>query len=357
MENGIPGSELTTANSIASTDYVLGLVDEGNGPRTRKIPRSLLGGVQGPTGATGATGATGPAGPAGPAGADGGQLLVGNGWAIDDFESYDEGAISVLDGGAGWAENGEVASGSIVTRTLRSGVTQKRLRIAPGGDGGGFKRKFSFKNDWGQLGIMILFRVEGASANILSSVVEFSVGCVNTDGNVLYDGGATNMIGFSDDGAPWTYVAGTEINRFSQSVGHQFITEQSGSRTNRGTGSGSDGRRYALSEAGLSAAFLHIARPPVYQSPGTTQTYSTSLRTTPSTYIEYTLPKSKMSNFLAFDSAAFNSELSYCGGNAVTASFSFATPETPGVLDGVHVHWNTPGYNLEIAGVAIKQIL
>jgi hypothetical protein len=320
-------------------------------------PQGLPGnpGADGPTGPTGAAGASGPTGPTGANGANSSDEWVHpDGLSLDLFEEYDPGAIVAPSGGFGWDAAGVVSGGTIVQRNIANSRTERRLSLTSGE----FARKLYVGSDWHRLRIALLLRCNGASTFTADGFIGLCSGTANPFG-----GTTDNAIGVYFDPAnvnSWAFVNGTTTDFFAQSVSTQFVTKRgAGAPVNQGSGSGSDGRRFASTEALRTILFLEVARP-VAATPATPVNFSWGMRSTNVTQAEFALSKRAILHAL-LDSANNGSvasddtivTLSGSASGTVTNTISF--DESTGGLDTLNIRWDG-AHPLEICGMGVMKV-
>jgi collagen triple helix repeat protein len=320
-------------------------------------PQGLPGadGVPGPTGPTGANGATGATGPTGAQGADSSDEWVHpDGLSVDLFEEYSPGVIVAPNGGFGWDSAGVVSGGTIVQRNIANGRTERRLSLSSGE----FARKLYVGSDWHRLRIALLLRCNGASTFTANGFIGLCSGTTNPFG-----GNTDNAIGIYFDPAnvnSWAFVNGTTVNYFAQSISTRFVTKRGvGAPVDQGGGAGSDGRRFASTEALRTMLFLEVERP-VFATSATSVSYSWGMRSTNATQAEFAL--SKRSLFHSILDSANNSSLALddtivtlTGSGSTTVTNSFNDDESTGAFDTLNIRWDG-AHPLEICGMAVHKI-
>jgi len=320
-------------------------------------PQGLPGaaGATGPTGAQGASGAPGPTGATGAQGADSSDEWVHpDGFSVDLFEEYPQGAIVAPNGGFGWDTAGVVSGGTIVQRNIANGRTEKRLSL----NNGEFARKLYIGSDWHRLRIALLLRVNGATTFTANGFIGLCSGTANPFG-----GNTDNAIGAYFDPASvgsWVFTNGVTKDFFAQSVSTRFVTKRGvGAPVDHGVGAGSDGRRFASTEALRTMFFLEVARP-VFATSATSVAYSWGMRSTNATNAEFSLSKRSLFD-VALDSAN-NSGLAQddtivtvTGSGSTTVAASFNDDESTGAFDTLNIRWDGT-HPLEICGMAVHKI-
>jgi len=319
-------------------------------------PQGLPGvGAEGPTGPTGAAGGTGPTGPTGANGADSSDEWVHpDGLSVDLFEEYAPGAIVAPNGGFGWDTAGVVSGGTIVQRNIANGRTERRLSLSSGE----FARKLYIGSDWHRIRIALLLRVNGASTFTANGFIGLCSGTTNPFG-----GTTDNAIGIYFDPSAvnsWVLTNGTTVDYFAQSVSTRFVTKRgAGAPVDHGIGAGSDGRRFASTEALRTMLFLEVARP-VFASSISSVSYSWGMRSTDATNAEFSLSKRSLFD-VAMDSAN-NSSLAQddtvvtvTGSGSTTVAAAFNDDESTGVFDTLNIRWDGT-HPLEICGMAVHKI-
>ena len=312
-------------------------------------------GATGPTGPTGASGGAGPTGPTGPQGADSSDEWVHpDGFALDLFEEYAPGVITGPAGGFGWDTTGVVSGGTIVQRNIANGRTERRLSLSSGE----FARKLYWGGDWHRMRVAVLLRCNGASTFTASGFVGLCSGTANPFG-----GTTDNAIGVYFDPVnvnSWVFTNGTTTDFFAQSVGTRFVTKRgAGAPTDHGGGAGSDGRRFASTEALRTLLFLEFRRP-VFASSVSSVNYEIGMRSTNATQAEFALSKRVL-----FDCAlepANNSTLAQddnlvttTGSGATTVQNNFNFDVSTGDFDTLNIRWDG-AHPLEICGLAVHKI-
>lgn len=342
-----PGSEVPYITKKIAPDKLGAIGPAG--------PQGLPGtdGATGPTGPTGAQGGVGPTGPTGAQGANSSDEWVHpDGLSLDLFDEYDPGAIVAPYGGFGWDSNGVVSGGTIVQRNIANGRTERRLSLSSGE----FARKLYVGSDWHRLRIAVLLRVNGSSSFTANGFIGLCSGTTNPFG-----GTTDNAMGIYFDPVTvnsWAFTNGTATDYFAQSVSTRFVTKRgAGSPTDQGGGSGSDGRRFASTEALRTILFLEVSRP-VFATPATAVDYSWGMRSTNATQAEFSLSKRALLHSI-MDSAN-NSSLAQddtivtlTGASTVTNTINF--DESTGGFDTLNIRWDG-AHPLEICGLAVHKV-
>lgn len=137
--------------------------------------------------------------------------------AIDLFNDYPVGPITVADRGWGWASPGRITNGAIVTRNMSGGRTENRLSLS----GGQYGRTWNWGGDWQGMMFSVLLRLNGAATFSENYAFGISAGT----SAMWADPSATNWLGIvgsnglSGSSIPtWTYVAGARYGRFNSNT-------------------------------------------------------------------------------------------------------------------------------------------
>lgn len=348
------GSQLPPENQIAMDDEVIAIKDYGTHKATVRTPKSsFLEGLQGPPGEDGAQGPEGPQGPAGSDATVPSELLgAGDGWCIDLFEDYDEGPIAALDKGFGWGANGVVVNGTIVSQALADGNSEKRLVLSNGYLG----RKMRFAHDWNRLQLAVLWRFTGSS----NFTANGNLGVCSGNANMFNSAACENYFGmYWDPSVPttWAHNAGTLRAHYSQATGTRHVTKRLTTITDRGSGSGSDGRRYVSAADGRSVWFMDITRTLV-ASPASSATYTVTVRSSNTTLVESSLSKQTLLAIL-LDSAGGTTGTGQTANTVTNSNLNsqaYSFDESTGLLDTFNLGWGVAGPDMHVCGIAARKI-
>lgn len=310
-------------------------------------------GAPGPAGATGATGATGPAG------ANGVDAFSTNdGWCLEFFDDYSAGALATPNKGVGWGANGQITGGTIVSRTIANSKTENRLEL----NNGEYIRQFYFGSEWHRIQIAILWRFTGSGNFTASGAIGL---CNSTNFRGFNSANCDNFAGvFYDPASPttWTDTAETALNSYVQSVSTRWATRRVNTTTDRGSGSGSDGRRHSRTEAYRTLLLLEFARP-VAATTATSVTYSTAMRSTNIDRINFSASKHEILDLLNAEATAtlggqtdWASLTGSTNAPAATNTNSWSFDESTGVFDALNINWDDTTHLMEIAAIGVRKV-
>jgi hypothetical protein len=381
-------------------------INTSNGDLYTKVSNvwNVIGTTVGPAGAAGADGADGAAGAAGAAGADGSEWhqaagvpggglgvdgdfyintsnsdyyekaagvwnLIGNlegaagatggsevvsddGGAMDLFETYDTGAITSFDGGIGWGDDGIARNGTIVTRTNERGETIRALSLDTNGE---FARGLYVGEDWMGLDILVSWRFNGPAANMTTAGNNIYVGLCNGIVNTFKGATTNNFLGLGIQNQQFTHVSGTRWDYYTGTFSWRAYSRAGTTTTDEGGGSGSSGRRYALTEGHVSTFRLTIIQALVANR-STDRNFTLYLGDTSTTYQEFTAPTriQHSSNLWQREIAATSKNQEWNGGSIQT--WTVAHNESTGVLDTLNIVWdNADSCDVDLYGVSVRK--
>ena len=307
-------------------------------------------GAKGDKGDTGATGSQGLPGTNGTNGTNGQDALVqlSDSWSLDSFESYSLGAISTLDGGSGWAANGVVTGGTIVSKNISGGRTEKRLSLAGPGE---FGRKFLWGEKWKRLRIGIICRINGG-ATITN---DFNFGLCSGTTNMFGSATCANFIGGSTrngNANQFTYSAGTDAPYFDKTfagLGTKHNATFVDSLGLTGTKSISAGESFRTIQVFEVARSLYGVTANNYICGLFGPSSGTTGQTSPQCDVEY----GAMLNAVG-QPRLDNSSFPYWDGNSASGTISHS--ETFGALDTVNIWWGHATTPIEISAVAVFKL-
>jgi len=279
-----------------------------------------------------------------------------DGWALDFFEEYATGSISVFDKGLGWSSSGTGFGCTIISSPIANGKTEKRLRI----QNGQFGRKFYFGAQWNRLAIVVLARFDGSNTFTADGYTGVCSGQTSMTTSTSTDNFAG--IEWSGGGTPnnWAYNVGVLTNYFRQSTGTRFATRRGTTTTDRGSGAGSDGRAFVATGTFRSGYLLEVSRGPAAKT-SSSVTYSFGMRSTDTTNVDFALSKHAVLDIL---NEAPSSTLGAIGaqplngggggGGGVTVAYAF--DESTGTLDTFNLSWVADVTAMEICAIGIKKV-
>ena len=317
-------------------------------------------GTNGLDGAPGIDGAPGPAGATGATGANGTDAFSTNdGWCLEFFDDYAAGALSTPNKGVGWGANGQITGGTIVSRNIANGKTENRLEL----NNGEYIRPFYFGSEWHRIQIALLWRFTSSGNFNASGAIGL---CNSTNFRGFNSTNCDNFLGVNYDGAAsptlWTDTAETALNSYLQSVSTRWATRRVNTTTDRGSGSGSDGRRHSRTEAYRSLLLLDIARP-VAATTATAVTYSVAMRSTNIDRINFSISKHGILDLLnAEATASLGGQTDWASltgsttAPAATNTNSWSFDESTGVFDALNINWDDTTHLMEIAAIGVRKV-
>lgn len=313
-------------------------------------------GTNGAPGANGTNGAPGANGTNGTNGTDGVGFFENDGVAFDTFESYSAGAITVMDQGIGWKDDGICTGATIVSRTnAGNGTTPTENRLSL--TSGEYIRKLPWGDAWNRIQLIIGFRVADVAA-AFTGLGYFGLcsGQVNTAGTVNTD----NFVGlvFNKGVNGWTLTAGTNVSYTGYASGQTIITRRVNTDTTLGGGtSGSDGRKYSVTEGFKSVLLLEISRP-VFANDAASVTYNASVRSTDLTQVEFNHSKTQLWALLHETPTAGLAGIGGVNiGTGVEAAPGAAFDQSTGKLDTLNFVWPVAtGQDFEIAAIGVRKL-
>lgn len=273
-----------------------------------------------------------------------------DGWAIDNFQDYALGAITVFDKGYGFTTNGVGTGCSIVARTQPSGQNEQRLSMTAGQYG----RKMPWGNDWGRIQLAWLWRINRAST-FTSALAYFGI-CSGTT-NMAASATTTNFTGFRtpSDASAMVFATGTRADRINVNPAFRFMTRRVTTDTDRTSGAGTAGDCIVATSGYLSAVFFEIARPTFVGA--TSITYSFGRLMTTATRTEDSLQKSSLQDMIHGDMnttiGGGNSLAVVPGGVANTHNYSF--DESTGELDTINLTW-PEAFDVEFGAIGVRKV-
>jgi hypothetical protein len=288
----------------------------------------------------GATGATGPTIT---------EIAQSKGMAIEHFDDYAVGTISVADKGWGWVDNGVISGGNIGTQTHIDGRPEQRLQL--NGSGAQYGRRMPWGGKWNRIKIAIVWRINGG--------VTFA----NADGYVGVCSGTTNMVASAttnnfigartgDGASNATFGTGTSADNFDIIGGYRFYSRRA--TTSTFVAVGGSGHHISATEGYLSAFVYEVERP-VFATDATSVTYTHKEVSPVVGLIEFSRSKDAV-KFLLNDipgiiTAASNADAGIAGSQA-TGSGAF--DQSTGVLDTLNISW--PMFDgLQIAALGVRK--
>lgn len=276
-------------------------------------------------------------------------------FVFDNFDGYTLGAISTLDDGYGWLNNGTVTNGTIVSRTS-AGIVANRLSIA----NGELVRKLPWAGNWQRMWIGFLFRINGGVTFTHQGVMGICSGQTNT----LGAGSTANFFGICGSGyaAGGTndavFTTGTRFNYFVTNPSIRYVSRRGTTNTDQTSGAVTSGGVFAgATEGCLGMMLLDISRP-IFATNATSVTYSFGRSQTTVTVAEYYAAKNALRNALIADPSGTIGGTN--GWNIVTGSGdntnSFAFDQSTGVLDTLNLQWPHASQPLEIAALGVRKV-
>jgi len=269
-----------------------------------------------------------------------------DGWAIEFFDDYALGAISAPSRGVGWGATGVISGGTIVSRSITNGKTEKRLSITGPGYYG---RQFSWGSDWLTLELAILVRINGGS----TFSDEFQWGACSGITNMYNSATCANFIGastFAGNSNAFTFAAAVRCNRFAATYARSEHKHNT-TITAESSPSGTAGPAISASETFRHPCYLKIQRG-VVANTSTTTTYTTTRKgaDTGATLSEnFNCGKRQLLGLVA-DWTWFSWFAGTHTGNFLTQS------EANGVYDGFNLNWPNASNPLEIAAIAVRKV-
>lgn len=305
-------------------------------------------GATGATGPTGAAGAAGSTGPTGPAGINITEIVQSKGLAMEYFDDYTPGSISVADQGWGWEDDGVIESGAIGTQTHIDGRTEQRLQL----NNGQYGRRMPWGEKWNRIRIAVLWRVN-AGASI--SNVDGYLGVCNGTTNMAGSATTNNFIGirWGDGASTLTFSAGTVMDKFNMGVSYRFYSRRG--TTSTLVAAGGSGHHVSATEGFLTALVYEVSRP-VFALPSTSVSYGHKEVSPSSVDVEYSRAKDAL-KFLLWDSSTLVTSMSNTESAVIgtLGTGSGAFDESTGVLDTVNLAW-LESDGLQIAAIGVRKV-
>lgn len=303
-------------------------------------------GPGGPTGPTGATGATGAGGATGPTTTE---IAQSKGLAMEYFDDYAVGAITVADKGLGFINNGVISGGTIGVQTHIDGRTEQRLQLNVGQYG----RKMPWGAKWNRIRIAVLLRVNDVAS--INNVNGYLGVCSGTT-NMVASGTTDNFIGlrWGDGASTLTFSNGTVMDKFNMGTSFRFYSR-------RGTTStlilaGGTGHFVSATEGFLTALVYEVSRP-AFATAGTSVTYTHKEVSPSSTDVEWSRAKDAL-KFLLWDDVTTITAMSASEGSIIgtTGNTTGAFDESTGVLDTLNLSWAMAS-GLQIAALGVRKVI
>lgn len=271
--------------------------------------------------------------------------------ALDYFDDYSVGAISSLDQGLGWDDDGVVTGGTIVTRTHQDGRSFKALSLLNGQVG----RKMPWGDKWNKLRIMVGWRIN-ASATFQTVDTEFFGVCSGTT-NMVGSATTDNAIGLrwgSAAGENITFTAGTRTSYFNLGTAFRFISRRG--TTNTSIASGGSGHSIPSTEGYFGFLLFRVHRP-VFANDSSAVTYILLEGSTQILGAEFSRTKNALRQMLQDDSgdSSISTQDQNSGGmlgGSTTVSFDQST----GVLDTINITWPETVNPLELCCIGIRKL-
>lgn len=271
--------------------------------------------------------------------------------ALDYFEDYSVGAVSSLNKGFGWANDGVISGGTIVSRTNQDGRTMKCLSLLNGQLG----RRMPWGGKWNKLRLLIGWRINAAATFTTVNTQFFGV-CSGTT-NMVSSATTDNAIGLrwgSAAGDSVTFTAGTRVSYFNMGTAFRFISRRG--TTNTAIASGGSGHAIPAVEGYIGVALLRIARP-VFATNASSVTYSMLEGSTQASGIELYRPKNGIRHMLSHDAGAASlSTQDQEAGVMLSGSTTVAFDQSTGELDTVNITWPETTNPLELCCFGVRKI-
>ena len=271
--------------------------------------------------------------------------------ALDYFEDYSVGAVSSLTEGFGWANDGVISGGTIVSRTHQDGRTMKCLSLLNGQLG----RRMPWGDKWNKLRIIVGWRIN-ASATFQTVNTQFVGVCSGTT-NMVSSATTDNAIGWrwgSASGENITFTAGTRVSYFNMGTAFRFMSRRG--TTNTIIASGGSGHAIPAVEGYIGVALLRIARP-VFANNSSSVTYSLLEGSTQASGIELYRPKNAIRHMLSDDSGASSlSTQDTESGVMLSGSTTVSFDQSTGVLDTLNITWPETTNPLELCCIGVRKL-
>lgn len=265
------------------------------------------------------------------------------------FDDYSAGAITVPNLGIGWAANGVVAGGTIVSRTGHNSVAEKRLSLVAGE----YLRKMSWGSLWSNIRIIVQGRMN-TSANV-TAPANFAIGVCSGTANTMADGNSVdNFVGIVT-GNPvlaattnWAHNAGTVV---PYSAVNAYGALWKHGATNSGYTGPIAGMAFPETEAFKFVMCLDLTRPERLTT-ATAVTYTVNIRagagiaTTAGWFQE---KAAMLSLFRDNDQTAIQ-------GSGTAAGTIASVTESTGVLDTIDVWWEHASVPIEINALGVYKL-
>jgi len=274
---------------------------------------------------------------------------------FDNFDGYTVGAISTLDDGYGWSNNGTVTNGTIVSRTS-AGLTSNRLSLA----NGELIRKLPWAGNWQRMMIGFLFRINAVATFTNAGVLGLCSGQTNTvssatTANFLGICGSGYAAGGTND---TVFTTGTRFSYFVTNPAIRYVTRRGNISTDQSSGASTSGGVFAgATEGCLGMMLLDVSRP-VFATNATSVTYSFGRTQTTVTVAEYYAAKNALRDALTADPSGTIGGMG--GWNVVTGSNnntnSFSFDQSTGVFDTLNLQWPHTSQPLEIAALGVRKV-
>jgi len=282
------------------------------------------------------------------------ELARPDGFCFETFDDYSLGAISVLDKGLGWSDNGICTGATIVSKNRAGNGTsaaENRLSL----DAGEYIRKLPWGDGWNRMQLFVQFRVASVAA-IFTGDGYFGIcsGQSNTSSSIT----CANFIGiaFNKGVNGWSFTTGTRADFTGYSSGQTFINRRGNTNSNWGGTSGSDGRSYSASEGYTSTIHIDFFRP-VFANDAASTNYDGTVRSTNGTFVQYSHSKSDILTLMTTEPpATLGSAGAVLMGSGAEIAPSFATDQSTGKFDTLNLYWPVSGKQFEISAIGVRKV-
>lgn len=285
------------------------------------------------------------------------ELTFKDGLAVEFFEDYALGPLTVFDKGFGWFGNGVGSGTTIVQKTAfgNTSPTQKRMQVINGQYG----RKFAWGDSWNRIQIAIVWRLNhGVTFGPSGFYFGLCSGTTNMAGSALTDN-FIGMRGPNNAGNDATFFNGTRVDYFDINPSVRFASKRGAAPTDLTSGSGSNGRHVSATEGFLSMFLIEISRP-VFATDATSVVYSMGRNMTSLTQVEMSLPKNSLIEVL--EGQDFGSTMASGGGMVQIVSNGLAGvvvapnfDQSTGKLDTFNFTWDQ-SFGAEIAALGARKL-
>jgi hypothetical protein len=314
--------------------------------------------IAGPKGDTGPVGDIGPVGPQGPPGPPGDPASLSNvetevrycdSLAVEFFEDYDLGDLTSLNKGAGWAADGVVSGGSIVSRAAPGGGTHKCLSISDGE----IVRPFVWGADWSRIRLAMLVRANSDASFNTSLAFGVCAGPAQIADSTFL-GASSKFYGLYNS-ASWS------LSDFFTSDAQTYFVNKVGSSGAVDSGTHVNDTLIIPSTEGKCALLVVEISRPIVPSVSTAASYLSAWRGPDSDQSDFVTSKRQIlewlrSNMESTTMADFASLVTTGPGSGGTQTAGFpGISEATGRFDSLNIAWGAVA-PLEISAMAVTRL-